>query len=136
MANENDELGNDGAPDGTSASGPQTPAQKRTAAKEAKAKPDADAKAQADADADAKAKADAAAQQDPPADPPPAAAPAPQAATFSRERLLGPDGERIVGHPSYLIAGALAGNDANEYTREQAVGLVEQFLTREITTED
>lgn len=70
----------------------------------------------------------------PPAPPAAAAAPASDDAVFSRERLLGPDGDLITGHPSGVIAGALAGNDSDQFTATQVGNMIDEFLTHEDTT--
>jgi hypothetical protein len=57
-----------------------------------------------------------------------------RAARYSRERLHGPDGPRITGHPVSVIAGALHGVDQDEFTLAQITGRIEAFLAREDTT--
>lgn len=57
-------------------------------------------------------------------------------AGFSRERLLGPEGGDISGHPAHVIAGALHGDDQDSYTRDEVEAKVAAFLKREIPTED
>lgn len=54
---------------------------------------------------------------------------------FTRERLLSSEGENIAGYPSYVIAGALAGDDTAEFTRAQIKKKVETFLARPVEQE-
>jgi hypothetical protein len=54
---------------------------------------------------------------------------------FSRERVLGPEGEQIAGHPVYVIAGALHGDDSDEFTRAQLERKISDFLQRPVQQE-
>lgn len=55
-------------------------------------------------------------------------------ARYSRDRLHGADGPRITGHPGSVIAGALHGIDADEFTLAQVSARIDMFLGREDTT--
>lgn len=52
--------------------------------------------------------------------------------TFSRERVLGPDGEQLAGVAHHTIVGALHGDDRDEFTREQLRDAVDKFLKRPV----
>lgn len=52
---------------------------------------------------------------------------------FSRERVLD-DALALTGHERYVVAGALAASDRDEFTREEVSGLVDEFLRREVST--
>lgn len=128
MANETDEQGTDKATDGNVASAsqaPQSAAQKRAAKEAAR-------EAQAAAPTGSSTTDDAP-DSTPPTPPTP---PAPAAPTFTRERLLGIEGELITGHPHHVIAGALAGSEDESLTREQVSARIDQFLTRPVSQED
>lgn len=64
----------------------------------------------------------------------PSAPAAPRERAFPRERLLGPDGPRIVGHEHHVIVGALEGVPGDEFTRDAAAQLVEAWLTKPAET--
>lgn len=52
---------------------------------------------------------------------------------FTRERLLGRDGERIAGYPHVVIAGAIHGDAEDcEYTRSAIAEQCEAFLARPV----
>jgi hypothetical protein len=55
--------------------------------------------------------------------------------TFSRERLLGPEGSVIAESPAHIIAGALELSNRNEFTKAQAREAVEAFLSRPVKQE-
>lgn len=57
-----------------------------------------------------------------------------QVARYSRERLLGPDGAVITGHPGSVIVGALHDNDDAEFTLTEINRKIESFLGHEDTT--
>jgi len=57
---------------------------------------------------------------------------APDEPRFSRERLLSREGEQIAGYPHTVIAGALHGADADEFTREEIQAKAEAFLKRPV----
>lgn len=52
--------------------------------------------------------------------------------TFSRERVLGPEGPAIAGVPHHVIVGALHGARGENFTREKLQQLVENFHTRPV----
>lgn len=65
----------------------------------------------------------------PPFDPPPSTEP-----TFTRERLLGRDGERITGQSHAVIAGALHGDTTATFTAPEINTKIVEFLAHEDTT--
>lgn len=56
---------------------------------------------------------------------------APAEGRFSRDRVLSRDeGPRITGYPYHVIAGALAGDDRADFSREEIAAKVERFVHR------
>lgn len=65
--------------------------------------------------------------------PPPAAEPYdPTKEEFSRERLLGSEGSAITGHRRATIVGALHGDEADTYTRDEVLKRIDEFLKRPV----
>jgi hypothetical protein len=58
--------------------------------------------------------------------------PAPDQVVFTRERLLSSEAQAITGVPSWVLVGALHGDDSAEFTREQIDEKVQAFLAREV----
>jgi hypothetical protein len=54
---------------------------------------------------------------------------------FSRERLLSDDSYALLGHPPYVVAGALdaAGISKKNLTIDEARAAVEEYLAREVS---
>lgn len=59
-----------------------------------------------------------------------------QAPRFSRERLLGPDAQSLTGHPTNVLAGALALDDRDEFTQAQVDAAVAKYHGRKDTSVD